>query len=64
MAIEALCLVGFVFVVLCVLNAIEAFRHYWPSGSPNEGVGPGYELVLCFRLDLARLTISGMLLRF
>ena len=64
MAIKALCLVGFVFVVLCVLNAIEAFRRCWPSGSSNEGVGFGCELVLCFGLDLARLAISSMLLRF
>ena len=57
-------LVGFVFVVLCVLNAIEAFRHCWPSGLSNEGVRPGYKLVLCFGLDFARLAISSMLLRF
>ena len=43
LAIEVLCLVGFVFVVLCVLNAIEAFKRCWPFGPPNEGVGPGWE---------------------
>ena len=64
LAIEALCLVGFVFVVLYVLNAIEVFRHCWPFGPPNEGGGPGCELVLWFGLDLARLAISSMLLRF
>ena len=64
MVIEALCLVGFVFVVLYVQNAIEAFRRCWLYGQPNDGMGPGCELVLWFGLDMARLAISSMLLRF
>ena len=37
---ERCCLV-LVLVVLRVLDAIEAFKHRWLSGTPNEGVGPG-----------------------
>ena len=36
-------LLAFVFVVLRVLDAIEAFRRRWLSSPPSECMGPGYE---------------------
>ena len=54
---------AWVFVVLCVPDAIKASRRCWLSGPPIEDVGPGCELVLRFELDLARMAISSMPLK-
>ena len=44
-------LLALVFVVLCFLDAIKAFRRRWLSGLPSECVGLGCEYG-CVVLDL------------
>ena len=52
------------FVVLCVQDAIEAFRRCWLLVCPMRVWDQAMSLALWFGLNLARVAILSILLRF